>query len=78
MFFSFALIYVCDNNVLFFVLIFIFFFKQAEKLGRDDETRLLKDRKLVLLVDLDQTLIHTTNDNVPKELPVSKFLILLA
>lgn len=25
----------------------------------------MKDRKLVLLVDLDQTLIHTTNDNIP-------------
>ncbi|GFQ64327.1 RNA polymerase II subunit A C-terminal domain phosphatase, partial [Trichonephila clavata] len=37
--------------------------------GKDDETRLLKNRKLVLLVDLDQTLIHTTNDNVPEELP---------
>jgi hypothetical protein len=27
--------------------------------------RLIKCRKLVLLVDLDQTLIHTTNDNIP-------------
>ena len=27
--------------------------------------RLIKSRKLVLLVDLDQTLIHTTNDNIP-------------
>ncbi|GFS82711.1 RNA polymerase II subunit A C-terminal domain phosphatase [Nephila pilipes] len=43
--------------------------KQAEELGKDDETRLLKNRKLVLLVDLDQTLIHTTNDNVPEDLP---------
>ncbi|KFM78964.1 RNA polymerase II subunit A C-terminal domain phosphatase, partial [Stegodyphus mimosarum] len=31
--------------------------EQAEKLGQDDEDRLLKNRKLVLLVDLDQTLI---------------------
>ncbi|PSN32086.1 hypothetical protein C0J52_19241 [Blattella germanica] len=37
-------------------------------LGRADEKRLLKDRKLVLLVDLDQTLIHTTNDNIPANL----------
>ncbi|KAJ3648876.1 hypothetical protein Zmor_020645 [Zophobas morio] len=36
----------------------------AQKLGKADVDRLLKDRKLVLLVDLDQTLIHTTNDNV--------------
>lgn len=26
---------------------------------------MLKDQKLVLLVDLDQTLIHTTNDIIP-------------
>ncbi|KAG8181738.1 hypothetical protein JTE90_028276 [Oedothorax gibbosus] len=44
-------------------------FEQAEKLASDDEDRLLKNKKLVLLVDLDQTLIHTTNDQVPKELP---------
>lgn len=39
--------------------------KLAQKLGQDDTRRLLQDRKLVLLVDLDQTIIHTTNDNVP-------------
>ncbi|XP_020717658.1 RNA polymerase II subunit A C-terminal domain phosphatase isoform X2 [Ceratitis capitata] len=39
--------------------------KLAQKLGHDDTRRLLQDRKLVLLVDLDQTVIHTTNDNVP-------------
>nr|XP_023021897.1 RNA polymerase II subunit A C-terminal domain phosphatase [Leptinotarsa decemlineata] len=37
----------------------------AQKLGKADSDRLIKDRKLVLLVDLDQTLIHTTNDNIP-------------
>lgn len=37
----------------------------AQKLGKADNERLLKARKLVLLVDLDQTLIHTTNDNIP-------------
>ncbi|XP_046394890.1 RNA polymerase II subunit A C-terminal domain phosphatase isoform X2 [Ischnura elegans] len=37
---------------------------QAQVLGRADEDRLLKERKLVLMVDLDQTLIHTTNDDV--------------
>lgn len=42
----------------------------ARKLGREDADRLLKDRKLVLLVDLDQTLIHTTNDNIPPNLKV--------
>lgn len=42
--------------------------KLAQELGRADTKRLLEDRKLVLLVDLDQTLIHTTNDNVPNNL----------
>ncbi|XP_043280796.1 RNA polymerase II subunit A C-terminal domain phosphatase isoform X2 [Venturia canescens] len=37
----------------------------AEKIGKEDEQRLLQDRKLALLVDLDQTIVHTTNDNVP-------------
>ncbi|XP_045192991.2 RNA polymerase II subunit A C-terminal domain phosphatase-like [Mercenaria mercenaria] len=40
----------------------------AKELGKADEERLLKTRKLVLLVDLDQTLIHTTNDNIPPNL----------
>ncbi|XP_037821914.1 RNA polymerase II subunit A C-terminal domain phosphatase [Lucilia sericata] len=42
--------------------------KLAQKLGHDDTRRLLQDRKLVLLVDLDQTVIHTTNDNVPNNI----------
>ncbi|XP_021365841.1 RNA polymerase II subunit A C-terminal domain phosphatase-like [Mizuhopecten yessoensis] len=42
--------------------------EQALELGKADEERLLKNRKLVLLVDLDQTLIHTTNDNIPANL----------
>ena len=37
---------------------------EAENLGKIDEQRLLKNRRLVLLVDLDQTLIHTTNENI--------------
>lgn len=40
----------------------------AQELGKQDTAHLLKERKLVLLVDLDQTLIHTTNDNVPNNL----------
>lgn len=40
----------------------------AQELGKADTIRLLKDRRLVLLVDLDQTLIHTTNDMVPDNL----------
>jgi TFIIF-interacting CTD phosphatase-like protein len=42
----------------------------AKKLGKADTNRMLSDRKLALLVDLDQTLIHTTNDNVPNNLKV--------
>ncbi|VVC44576.1 Hypothetical protein CINCED_3A002193 [Cinara cedri] len=42
--------------------------KSALLLGKADEKRLLADRKLVLLVDLDQTLIHTTNDNIPNNI----------
>ncbi|XP_071545579.1 RNA polymerase II subunit A C-terminal domain phosphatase isoform X2 [Panulirus ornatus] len=41
---------------------------EAQKLGKEDIDNLLKQRKLVLLVDLDQTLIHTTNDNIPPDL----------
>ena len=48
--------------------------KLAQKLGKADTDRLLTDRKLVLLVDLDQTLIHTTNDNIPNNLKVSELL----
>ncbi|KAI1285469.1 RNA polymerase II subunit A C-terminal domain phosphatase [Halotydeus destructor] len=42
--------------------------ERAEELGKADEERLLQQRKLVLLVDLDQTIIHTTNENVPNDL----------
>ncbi|XP_023218409.1 RNA polymerase II subunit A C-terminal domain phosphatase-like [Centruroides sculpturatus] len=38
--------------------------EEAQQLGQADENHLLSARKLVLLVDLDQTLIHTTNDNI--------------
>jgi len=41
---------------------------EAKKIGLEDQGRLTVDRKLVLLVDLDQTLIHTTNDNIPPNL----------
>jgi RNA polymerase II subunit A-like phosphatase len=39
-------------------------FQEAQNLGREDELRLQQHRKLVLLVDLDQTLIHTTHEDV--------------
>jgi len=44
--------------------------QRAEVLGREDEFRLLRNRQLALLVDLDQTLLHTTNDNIPPNLKV--------
>lgn len=37
--------------------------EQAELLGREDQHRLHRNRKLVLMVDLDQTLIHTTEQH---------------
>ncbi|KAL3859578.1 hypothetical protein ACJMK2_009794 [Sinanodonta woodiana] len=42
--------------------------EMAQELGKADEENLLRTRKLVLLVDLDQTLVHTTNDNIPSNL----------
>ncbi len=39
--------------------------------GKNDLKALVKNRKLVLLVDLDHTLIHTTYDPVSDELQVS-------
>ncbi|XP_043468210.1 RNA polymerase II subunit A C-terminal domain phosphatase [Leptopilina heterotoma] len=36
----------------------------AQQIGKEDEQRLLSDKKLALLVDLDQTIVHTTNDDV--------------
>ncbi|KAK2708559.1 hypothetical protein QYM36_014235, partial [Artemia franciscana] len=36
--------------------------EKAERIGKEEQRNLLKHRKLVLLLDLDLTLIHTTND----------------
>ena len=41
---------------------------EARNIGEEDQQALLQGRKLVLLVDLDQTLIHTTNDEIPPNL----------
>ena len=41
---------------------------EARNIGQEDQDRLLAGRKLVLLVDLDQTIIHTTNDEIPANL----------
>lgn len=42
----------------------------AMTLGEAETLRLLKCRRLVLLVDLDQTLIHTTTDDVDRNVKV--------
>lgn len=40
--------------------------EQARDIGREDKLRLLRQRKLALFVDLDQTLVHTSTDpNIP-------------
>ena len=44
--------------------------KQAEDLAKEDKLRLLRQKKLALIVDLDQTLVHTSTDvNIPAGLP---------
>ena len=48
---------------------------EALEIGKKDLINLVKNKKLVLLVDLDHTLIHTTNDNVRADLKVSFFFI---
>ena len=45
-------------------------FQEAEALGKKDEERLLQTRKLSLVVDLDQTLIHTTMELIPQDMEV--------
>jgi len=52
------------------IIVIVINIQRAEVLGREDELRLLKNRQLALLVDLDQTLLHTTNDNIPPNLKV--------
>ncbi|RWS28535.1 RNA polymerase II subunit A C-terminal domain phosphatase-like isoform X2 [Leptotrombidium deliense] len=42
--------------------------ERAQKLGKADVNRLLAAKKLALLVDLDQTLIHTTYEDVSSDL----------
>ena len=47
--------------------------QEAEVLAHKDKLRLLKTRKLTLVVDLDQTLIHTSTDpHIEPGLPVSR------
>ena len=57
------------SSLCMFVL-FSFCLQHAQEIGKEDELRLRRSKKLVLLVDLDQTLIHTTTVNVPNKLKV--------
>ena len=41
-----------------------------DDIGKKDLINLVRNKKLVLLVDLDHTLIHTTNENVSDQLKV--------
>ena len=45
----------------------------AHDIAKKDLIHLVKGRKLVLLADLDHTLIHTTNENVNPDLQVCIF-----
>jgi hypothetical protein len=44
-----------DSSSLFFC------FQHAKQLSDNNQKQLLNNKKLILLIDLDQTLIHTTN-----------------
>lgn len=44
--------------------------KLAQEIGKEDLVNLVNNRKLVLLVDLDHTLIHTTNEHVNPNIKV--------
>ncbi|XP_066910674.1 RNA polymerase II subunit A C-terminal domain phosphatase-like isoform X2 [Clytia hemisphaerica] len=49
--------------------------EEAERLAKQDEKQLLKSRKLVLVVDLDMTLIHTTVQPAAKVQDVYSFTL---
>jgi len=49
---------------------------EALEIGKKDLMNLVKNKKLVLLVDLDHTLIHTTNENVRADLKVRYFILI--
>ena len=60
---------VTNNDMDFLLHCYI---QEAEVLAHKDKLRLLKTRKLTLVVDLDQTLIHTSTDpHIEPGLPVS-------
>ena len=63
--------FILSKSDIFFLL------QEAEALGHKDKLRMLKSRKLALIVDLDQTLIHTSVDpNIEPGLQVHVYAIL--
>lgn len=51
--------------------------KLAQEIGKEDLVNLVNNRKLVLLVDLDHTLIHTTNEHVNPNIKVFMVFVFL-
>lgn len=47
----------------------------AKEIGKADQERLIRERKLVLLVDLDQTILHTTHEEVRNDPNVHSFTL---
>lgn len=47
----------------------------AKEIGKADQERLISERKLVLLVDLDQTILHTTHEEVRNDPNVHSFTL---
>lgn len=47
----------------------------AKVIGNEDQQRLIEERKLVLLVDLDQTILHTTHEEVKNDPNVHSFTL---
>lgn len=47
----------------------------AKEIGKADQDRLIRERKLVLLVDLDQTILHTTHERVENDPNVHSFVL---
>lgn len=47
----------------------------AKEIGHADQQRLINERKLVLLVDLDQTILHTTHEEVRNDSNVHSFTL---
>lgn len=47
----------------------------AMEIGKADQERLINERKLVLLVDLDQTILHTTHERVDEDPNVYSFTL---